>query len=55
MYSKLIHVDLKNDIEYYVVSEWIPFPNIPEDKEVIIRNKFDKDLNLSIIEEIIKV
>lgn len=43
------------DIEAFVVSECIPFPKLPEDKEVILHHIHDQNIPLEIVIEQIKV
>lgn len=43
------------DIEAYIVKEWIPFPKIPEDQEVILRHKNDEEINIAIVIDIFEV
>ncbi len=45
----------ENDIESFIVKDWISFTNHPEDDEVILRHKLDKEISIEIIVDIIEV
>lgn len=46
---------LENEIEVFVVAEWVSFPKLPQDEEVILRRKDDNRIGEEIIIETIEV
>lgn len=53
---KISQKELKTfNIELYIVSEFVKYPNKPEDKEVILRHNLDMKIPLDVISELIWV
>jgi len=45
----------ENDIDIFIVKDYVLYPHKPEDEEVILRHRFDKEISFDIVVDIINI